>query len=100
MIALAVQPRLLTVHHADLNKSNCHWRNLMALCQACHLSVQARVNLDRPWVMVEHSEWAKPYIAAFYAKKYLGLTLSRPEVEARLDELLALERAVVLGGVG
>lgn len=31
------------------------------------------------------------------AHKYLGLMLSRTEVEARLDELLALERAVVLG---
>lgn len=88
---------MLTVHHLDLNPANCVWWNLLALCQRCHLSIQARVNLDRPWVMVEHSDWFKPYVAGFYAKKYLGLDLERTEVEARLDDLLALERATVMG---
>jgi hypothetical protein len=46
--------------------------------------------------MAEHSEWFKPYVAGFYAHKYLGLALSRDEVEARLDELLELERLAVL----
>lgn len=45
--------------------------------------------------MFDHSEWAKPYIAGFYAKKYLGLDLSREETEARLDELLELEQRAV-----
>lgn len=88
---------VLTVHHADMNPSNNVWWNLLALCQRCHLSVQARVHLDRPWVMTEHSEWFRPYVAAFYAHKYLGLTLTRAQVEVRLDELLQLERAHVLG---
>lgn len=90
--------RMLTVHHLDLDKSNQAWWNLLALCQACHLSIQGRVNLDRPWVMADHSAWFKPYVAGFYAHKYLGLDLSRADVEARIDELLGLERAVVLGG--
>lgn len=87
----------LTVHHADLSPANCAWWNLLPLCQRCHLSIQGRVVLDRPWVMTEHSEWFRPYVAGFYAKKYLGLDLSRDEVEARLDELLDLERRAVLG---
>ena len=82
---------VLTVHHVDLDKTNCRWWNLAALCQRCHLSVQARVKLNRPW-MFEHSEWFKPYVAGWYAYSYLGEDLMREDVEARLDELLALER--------
>lgn len=82
----------LTVHHLDLNPANSAWWNLLPLCQRCHLSVQGRVYLDRPWVMTEHSEWFKPYVAGFYAQKYLGETLSRNEVERRMPELLELER--------
>lgn len=88
---------MLTVHHLDLNPANCAWWNIPALCQRCHLSIQARVVLDRPWVMVEHSDWFRPYVAGFYAKKYLGLDLERSEVEARLSELLDLERLTVMG---
>lgn len=83
---------ILTVHHADMNPSNSAWWNLLPLCARCHLSIQGRVDLDRPWVMLPHSEWFKLYAAGFYAWKYAGLELSRDEVEARLDELLALER--------
>lgn len=98
----------LTVHHADIDPGHSDpvedWSTLWALCQRCHLSVQGRVDLDRPWVLVEHSAWAKPYMAGFYAKKYLGETLAGAEVGARLDELLALEaRAMhvdVLPGAG
>ena len=31
----------LTVHHLDGIKTNCEWRNLVALCQRCHLHIQA-----------------------------------------------------------
>lgn len=82
----------LTVHHLDMNPANSAWWNLLALCQRCHLSVQARVDLRRPWVMAEHSEWFKPYVAGWYAYRYLGLTLSRDAVLARLEELLQLEK--------
>ena len=81
---------VLTVHHFDGNKSNNSWWNLMALCQRCHLRVQGRVNPELPYFL-EHSEWAKPYIAGFYAKKYLNMELTREDVEATLDDLLKLE---------
>lgn len=32
---------VLTVHHLDGNKANCHWRNLLVCCQRCHLRIQA-----------------------------------------------------------
>jgi 5-methylcytosine-specific restriction endonuclease McrA len=32
----------LTVHHLDRDKSNCADDNLVALCQRCHLHIQAR----------------------------------------------------------
>lgn len=81
----------LTVHHFDGNKSNNEWWNLMALCQRCHLKVQGRVNPEIRYFL-EHSAWAKPYIAGFYAKKYEGKRITREEAMARLDELLAYER--------
>lgn len=87
----------LTVHHLDIDPSNSSWWNLLALCQRCHLSIQGRVYLSRPWVF-EHSEWFKPYVAGWYAHHYLGEDLTRDEVMARLDELLALERQAVIGG--
>lgn len=82
--------RILTVHHLDGNKRNCHWWNLAALCQRCHLEIQGRVKMDQvyPW---EHSEWFKPYAAGYYAYHYLKQSLTREEVERRLPELLALE---------
>ena len=55
----------LTVHHFDGNKSNCDEWNLMALCQRCHLSVQARVDPEIG-LLHEPSNWIRPYIAGFY----------------------------------
>ncbi len=81
--------RILTVHHLDGDKANCRWWNLVALCQRCHLEIQGKVKLDRPWPW-PHSDWFKPYAAAFYAVKYLGKDLLRAEVETDLEELLAL----------
>jgi hypothetical protein len=88
--------RVLTVAHLDDDKANCRWWNLAALCQVCHLSTQSRIEMQRTWVL-EHSAWFHPYVAGFYAWRYLGEDLSRLEVEARLDELLELERRHVLG---
>lgn len=83
--------RMLTVHHLDMNKANSRWWNLVALCQACHLSVQARVVMARPYIF-QHSEWFKPYAAGWYAFTYLGQDITREEAVARMDELLALEQ--------
>jgi hypothetical protein len=83
--------RILTVHHLDGDKANCRWWNLAPLCQRCHLTIQGRVVMARIWPW-EHSEWFRPYVAGYYAHAYLGEDLNREEVEARLDELLDLER--------
>ena len=82
---------ILTVHHLDGDKANCSWWNLLALCQRCHLSIQVRVNPDQPYIL-EHTDWFKPYVAGFYAKKYLGEDLTSDQAKARLAELLDLER--------
>lgn len=82
---------VLTVHHMDGDRMNNRWWNLLALCQRCHLSVQNRVDPETPY-WLEHSEWFKPYIAGYYAWKYLAEELTREETAARMEELLALER--------
>jgi hypothetical protein len=84
------QWRILTVHHLDEDKANCRWWNLVALCQRCHLRMQKKVVMNRPW-HYDHTEWFKPYAAGFYAWKYLGENYSREETMAKLDELLGLE---------
>lgn len=35
------KPAVLTVHHLDGNPANNDWTNLLAVCQACHLHIQA-----------------------------------------------------------
>ncbi len=57
---------LSTTHHLDGQKGNCNWWNLAALCQRCHLHIQAKVVMERVW-MFDHSEWFKPYVAGYYA---------------------------------
>lgn len=80
--------RILTVHHLDGDKDNCRWWNCAALCQVCHLVIQGRVVMDRGYLF-PHSEWFKPYAAGFYAYTVLGEDLTREDVEARMEELLA-----------
>lgn len=87
---IEAQWRILTVHHFDGDKSNDAWWNTLALCQRCHLTIQCRVDPDIPFFL-EHSEWAKPYVAGFYAWKYKGLLITREEATDQMDELLALE---------
>jgi 5-methylcytosine-specific restriction endonuclease McrA len=87
----SVPGKILTTHHFDGDKSNDEWWNLLPLCQVCHLHIQGKVDPETPFFL-EHSPWLKPYVAGFYAAKYEGKNLTRQEVEARLDELLAHER--------
>lgn len=82
------QWRILTVHHLDGDKLNCRWWNLAALCQRCHLTIQGKVKMRRPWLF-DHSEWFKPYVAGYYAS-LRGEELDRDAVMGRLDELLTL----------
>ena len=51
----------LTVHHLDGDKNNCHLRNLVALCQRCHLHLQAKINVQQSW-MFGPPDWLKPYL--------------------------------------
>ena len=80
--------RTLTVHHLDLSPANCAWWNLVALCQSCHLHIQAKVVIERRW-MFDHSAWFQPYVAGYYAHLH-GLPEDREYVMAHLDELLRL----------
>jgi len=57
---------MLTVHHLDMDPSNCSWWNCVALCQKCHLTIQAKVVMEQWWAL-DHSEWFKPYLAGYYA---------------------------------
>lgn len=84
----------LTCHHLDGDKSNNRWHNVLPLCQKCHLQIQAKVVLARPWLL-EHSEWFKPYVGGWAAWFYLGLDLSRAQVEANLDYYANLQRAML-----
>jgi hypothetical protein len=77
------------VHHFDGDKSNNRWWNLLPLCNSCHLTIQSRVIPERPWLF-EHSEWAKIYVAGFYAWWFARLEPRREEVEAHIDLYLAL----------
>lgn len=93
--AVEARWRILTVHHLRLGedaKRDLRWFNLAALCQRCHLTIQGKVLMERVWPW-PHSEWFRPYAAAWYAWAYLGEELTREETLARLDELLALEMA-------
>lgn len=82
----------LTVHHLDISPANCEWWNLAPLCQRCHLQIQAKVVMERPW-MLPHSEWFKPYVAGYYAKQH-GQPTERDYVLAHVDELIALGQQV------
>src|SRR5262249_19657034 len=50
----------LTVHHLTMDKAEpfAHWWAFLPLCQRCHLKIQHKVVLDRPWVF-GHSAWFK-----------------------------------------
>ena len=95
-MAIEAQWRILTVHHLDGDKLNCRWWNLAALCQRCHLTIQGKVKLPRPWLL-DHSDWFKPYVAGYYAWSLMGEYLTREQTLARLDELLRLGRTRVRG---
>lgn len=88
---------ILTVHHLDMDCGNSAWWNLIPLCARCHLSIQGRVYLDRPWVMAEHSEWFKVFAGGYFAWKYLGQVVSRQEVERDVEWYANIERRELMG---
>lgn len=59
---------VLTVHHLTMNKSQPftdRWA-FAALCQRCHLKIQARVDFEQGF-MFEHSEWFRPHLEGYMA---------------------------------
>ena len=87
----SVPGKILTVHHFNGDKANDSWWNLLALCQVCHLQVQAKVDPETPYFL-EHADWLKPYVAGFYAWKYEGNQITMEEAVKRMDELLKHEQ--------
>lgn len=53
--------RVLTVHHLDGDKGNVRLWNLAALCQVCHLQVQARVAFYQTWPF-PHTPWMQRHV--------------------------------------
>lgn len=47
----------LTVHHIDGDKSNCADDNLVALCQRCHLHIQARFIVGQIVMQFALTDW-------------------------------------------
>lgn len=84
----------LTVHHATMNKAEPfeHWWAFLVLCQRCHLTIQSKVVLERPWFL-EHSAWFRPFAAGYYAHCQ-GLPDDREYVMAHMDELLKMGQMV------
>lgn len=78
----------LTVHHLDIDPSNCEWWNLAALCQRCHLHIQAKVIMERTWYL-PHSQWFRPFVAGYYAAAF-GLPHDQDSVMKNLDALIEL----------
>lgn len=76
----------LTVHHIDMNPGNCAWWNLAALCQKCHLTIQAKVRIEQPY-LYEHSEWFKPFVAGYHAHLF-GLPEDKAYVLENMERLL------------
>lgn len=77
------------VHHLDGDTRNCAWWNLPALCNSCHLTVQSRVIVERPYILA-HSEWFIPYVCGWYAHYYGKLAITREEAIADPLRFLAM----------
>lgn len=65
--------RVLTVHHLDMFPPNCAWWNLIALCQVCHLTVQARYHLHQ-YYLLDPPDWLKRHIEGWLLWITTGLT--------------------------
>jgi hypothetical protein len=55
----------LTVHHLDGDKWNLEWWNLAALCQRCHLRIQARVDWWQDNLDGRHASWMADHVIGY-----------------------------------
>lgn len=76
------------IHHFDGDKGNNAWWNLMALCNSCHLYVQASVIPERAF-MFHHSEWAIVYVCGYYAHAK-GIAITRGDALIDPDRYLRM----------
>lgn len=59
---------VLTVHHLDGNPANNEDWNLAALCQKCHLHIQAKVKMTQDFfTFLSVSDWFKPHLEGYRA---------------------------------
>lgn len=77
------------VHHLDGDKANSAWWNLLAMCNSCHLTIQSRVIVERPYILA-HSEWFIPYVCGWYAHYYGHLAITREQAIAEPARFLAM----------
>lgn len=58
---------VLTVHHLDGHKANSADWNLAALCQRCHLHIQAKVKMDQFFFaeIMGLADWFKPHLEGY-----------------------------------
>ena len=60
---------VLTVHHLVPIKALCELWNLTALCQRCHLHIQAKVDMEQEYFF-DHTAWFVPHLLGF--KDWVG----------------------------
>ena len=76
------------VHHLDGDKANNAWWNRLAVCNSCHLYIQASVIPERLF-MFHHSDWFIPYVCGYYAHA-AGLSITREQALEDPARFLAL----------
>lgn len=62
---------VLTVHHLDGDKANSADWNLAALCQRCHLRIQARIKMGQLFFedLLPVSPWFRPHLDGYMASQ-------------------------------
>lgn len=84
------------VHHLDGDKANCRWWNLLALCNHCHLTVQAKLIPERPYLW-QHTPWFRIYAAGFYAWHYGGEEITREQAMLHTAHYIAMGQPWLAG---
>ena len=57
-----INPKRLHIHHINYNKKDCHFKNLITVCNSCN----AKANKDRDW----HQSWYQAILMRRYNYKY------------------------------
>jgi len=57
-----LKDKILSIHHVDYDKKNCHPNNLITLCRSCN----SKANTDREW----HKQWYQTVLSKRYGYVY------------------------------